>query len=92
MENKSITHEQTGYTLLYYTGRAPLQLGKVEVRSTAVDWYLASIAVYIPTSLRVRSASLAAGAAQPVHHSGAAFPAARRADAHLLRRGAALGQ
>ncbi len=32
MENKSITHEQTGYTLLYYTGRAPLQLGKVEVR------------------------------------------------------------
>ena len=35
MENKSITHEQTGYTLLYYTGRAPLQLGKVEVRSTA---------------------------------------------------------
>jgi hypothetical protein len=37
MENKSITHEQTGYTLLYYTGRAPLQLGKVQVRSTAVD-------------------------------------------------------
>ena len=42
MENKSITHEQTGYTLLYYTGRAPLQLGKVEVRSTAVDCWVRS--------------------------------------------------